>query len=68
MCPVIYFEAYHNVINGIKERFHQLDFEIHKHIQNTFINAVNQKCYEDSLGMLKECMKEILIGRAEQLS
>ena len=26
----IYFEAYDNVINGIKERFHQPDFEIYK--------------------------------------
>ena len=41
-------------LNGIKERFHQADFEIYKHIQNIFINSVNQKFYEDSLGMLKE--------------
>ena len=33
---------------------HQADFEIYKHIQNIFINSVNQKFYEDSLGMLKE--------------
>ena len=54
MYRVIYFEAYDNVINGIKERFHRLDFAIYKHIQNIFINAVNQKCYEDSLSILKE--------------
>ena len=41
-------------MNGIKERFHQADFEIYKHIQNIFINAVNQKCCEDSLSILKE--------------
>ena len=34
MHRVIYFEAYDNVINGSKERFHQPDFEIYKHIQN----------------------------------
>ena len=28
MYPVIYFEPYDNVINDIKERFHQPDFEI----------------------------------------
>ena len=54
MYRVIYLETYDNVINGIKERFHQLDFEIYKHIQNIFINAFNQKCYEDSLCTLKE--------------
>ena len=54
MYRVIYFEAYDNVIKGITERFHQADFEIYKHIQNIFINAVNQKCYEDSLSILKE--------------
>ena len=48
------FEAYDYVINGIKVRFCQLDFEIYKHIQNIFINAVNQICYEDSLSILKE--------------
>ena len=41
-------------LNGIKEHFHQADFEIYKHIQNISINAVNQKCYEDSLSILKE--------------
>ena len=41
-------------LNGIKERFHQADFEIYKHIQNIFINSVNQKFYEDSLSILKE--------------
>ena len=35
-------------------RFHQPDFEIYKHTKNIFINAVNQKCYEDSLSILKE--------------
>ena len=50
----LYFEAYDNVINTIKERFHQPDFEIFKNIQNIFINAVNQKCCEDSLSILKE--------------
>ena len=54
MYHVTYFEVYDNVIHGIKERFHQPDFEIYKHIQNIFINAVNQKCYEDSLSILKE--------------
>ena len=56
MYRVIYFECYDNVINGIKERFHEPDFEIYKHIQNIFINAVNQKCYEcyDSLSILKQ--------------
>ena len=54
MYHVIYFEAYDNVINDIKERFHQPDFEIYKHIQNIFIDAINQKCYEDSLSILKE--------------
>ena len=48
MYRLIYFEAYDNVINGGKERFHQPDFEIYKHIQNIFIKAVNLKCYEDS--------------------
>ena len=38
---VIYFEAYDNVISDIKEHLHQPDFEIYKHIQNIFINAVN---------------------------
>ena len=47
----MYFEAYDNVINGIKEAFHQPHFEIYK--QNIFINRVNQKCYEDSLSILK---------------
>ena len=60
MYRVIYFEAYDNVINGSKERFHQSDFEMYKHIQNIFINAVNQKCYEDSLrfsmGELNSCL------------
>ena len=51
MYRVIYFEAYDNVINGIKEPFHQPDFEIYK--QNIFINGVNQKCYDDSLSILK---------------
>ena len=51
---VIYFEAYDNLINGIKERFHQPDFEIYEHIQNIFIDAVNQKCYKDSLSILKK--------------
>ena len=54
ICRVLYLEAYDNLINSIKERFHQPDFEIYKHIQNTFINAVNQKCFEDSLSILKE--------------
>ena len=53
MHRVIYFEAYVNVINGIKECFHQPDSEIYKHIQNIFNNGVNQKCYEDSLSILK---------------
>ena len=57
MYRVIYFEAYDNVINGITERFHQADFEIYKHIQNIFINAINQKCYEYSLSILKEMYK-----------
>ena len=60
---VLYFEAYDNVFNSIKERFHQPDFEIYKHIQNIFINVVNQKCCEDSLNILKE----ILIGRTYSL-
>ena len=38
---VIYFEAYDNVISDIKEHLHQPDFEIYKHTQNIFINAVN---------------------------
>ena len=54
MYRIIYFEASDNVINGIKERFHQPDFEIYKHIQNIFVHAVNQKCYEDSLSIPKE--------------
>ena len=62
MYPVIYFEAYDNVINGIKERFHQPDFEIYKHIQNIFINVANQKCYILSVS-LKKYTKEIFIGR-----
>ena len=54
MYRVIFLEAYDNVINGFKERLHQPYFEIYKHIQNIFINAVNKKCYEDSLSLLKE--------------
>ena len=50
-------------LNGIKERFKQSDFEIYKHIQNIFINAVNQKCYEDLSVYLNKYMKEIFIGR-----
>ena len=38
MYCLTYFEAYDNVTNSIKERFLQADF----HIQNTFINAINQ--------------------------
>ena len=53
MYCVIYFETYDTAINGIKERFHQPDFEIYKHLQNIFINAVNQKCYKDSFSILK---------------
>ena len=45
MYCIIYFEVYDNITNGIKGRFHQPGFEICKHIQNIFINAVNQKCY-----------------------
>ena len=60
MYRVIYFEAYDNVINGIKEHFHQPDFEIYKHIQDIFVNAVNQKCYKASLSILKEMYE---IGR-----
>ena len=55
--------AYDNVINGIKEHFHHPDFEISKHIQNIFINAVNQKCFEILSVYLKKCMKEIFTGR-----
>ena len=40
-------------LNGIKKRYHQADFEIYKHIQNIFINAVNQKCYVDSFSILR---------------
>ena len=43
MYRVRYFEAYDNVINGIKEHFHQPDFEIYKHVQKNFINAANLK-------------------------
>ena len=63
MHRVIYFEAYVNVINGIKECFHQPDFEIYKHAQNIFIDVVNQKCYEDFLSTLKEMYEKIFIGR-----
>ena len=59
MYRVIYFKAYDNVINGIKERFHQPDFEIYKHTQSVFINVVNQKYYEDSLSILKKEINEI---------
>ena len=51
MYRVIYFEAYDNVINDIKERFHQPYFEIYKHVQNIFVHAVHQKSYEDSLSI-----------------
>ena len=51
MYCVIYFEAYDNVINDIKERFHQPDFEIYKHVQNILVHAVNQKSYDDSLSI-----------------
>ena len=59
MHRVIYFEAYVNVINGIKERSHQPNFEIYKHAQNVFINVVNQ----DFLSTLKEMYERIFIGR-----
>ena len=49
MYHIIQFEGYDNVISGSKERFHQPDFEVYKHIQNILIDTVNQKCYEDSL-------------------
>ena len=54
MYPVIYFDVHDNVINGAKERFHQPDSEICKHINNIFIDAINQKCYEDSFSILKK--------------
>ena len=54
MYRVIYFKAFNNVINDIKECFHQPDFEIYKRKKNFIINAVNQNCYGDSLSLLKK--------------
>ena len=54
MYCVIYFKAYNNIINGIKERFHLPDSKIYEHLRNIFINAVNQRYYADSFSIFKE--------------
>ena len=38
-----YFEAYDNVIQGIKKRFQQKDFLIYRNIQDIFLNLINGK-------------------------
>ena len=58
---VIYFEAYNNVIKWYKERFHQVDFEIYKHIQKLFY--LTRNITKILSVYLKKCSKEILIGR-----
>ena len=45
-----YFEAYDNVIQGIKKRFQQKDFLIYRNIQDIFLNAIIGK---DSAQQLK---------------
>ena len=45
------------LLNGVKECIHQAHFKISKHMHNIFINAVNQKCYDDSLSILNEMYK-----------
>lgn len=57
MYRAVYFEAYEcyaNVIKCYEGTLPPRWFEIWKHIRNIFINAVNQKCYEHSLSILKE--------------
>ena len=63
MYCVIYFQVYDNVINGIKERFPQPDFEIYKHMQNIYLMWLIKNVTKNISVYLKKRMEEIFIGR-----
>ena len=54
MYCVVYFKAYDNVINGIKERFHKPEFEIYNptntpqafHVETTFQRGIHVVCLQ----------------------
>ena len=45
----LYFEVFDNIINCIKDRFNQTDYQIYVHIQEIFIKAFKEQDWEDDL-------------------
>ena len=39
----LYFETFDNIINCIKDRFNQADCQIHVHLQETVIKALEEQ-------------------------
>ena len=45
----MYFETFYNIINCIKDRFNQADYQIYVRIQEIFIKAFKEQDWEDDL-------------------
>ena len=45
----MYFETFENIINSIKDRLNQTDYQIYVHIQEIFIKAFKEQDWEDDL-------------------
>ena len=45
----MYFETFDNIINCIKDRFNQADYQIYVHIQEIFMKAFKEQDWEDDL-------------------
>ena len=50
----LYFETFHNIINCIKDRFNQTDYQIYVHIQEIFIKAFKEQDGEDDLQIVMQ--------------